>query len=1299
MSSMVLSSVGSSLGTTLLPEGINLLGMNIAGDALGQAIGASLGAVIDQALFGSNVANHEGPRLSDLSVQASTEGAAIPRLYGRARLGGQLIWATNFLEHKNSQDTGGKGGGGSVTSYSYSTSFAVGLCEGEVARIGRVWADGEEWDLADTTYRFYRGTSDQSPDPLIEAKEGMGNVPSYNGLSYIVFEDLPLKEFGNRIPQLNFEVFRPLSSLEEQVTAVTIIPGATEYGYDTQVQRQVFFDGVTTAENAHSSEAGSDWTVSLNQLQDTCVNCTRAALIVSWFGDNLAAKHCTVRPKVENHLKLMTPDPWGVAGVTQGEAMQVSTLHGHPAYGGTPSDSAVKRAIQDMKERGLDVMFYPFVLMDIPPDNILLNPYGGGAGQPAHPWRGRITLSMAPGEAGSSDGSAEAESEVEAFFGSSVPGDSEWSYRRMVLHYANLCAQAGGVESFLLGSELKGLTRVRGVGGSYPAVAALETLAADVRAILGPDTKISYAADWSEYGAYAPPGTSGTLDFPLDSLWAHADINFIGIDNYMPLSDWRDGSTHLDGDDGWDGPHQKEYLQHNMTAGEGFEWYYASPSDRESQTRTPITDGAYDKPWVWRFKDLRSWWGNAHVPRVDGVELASATNWVPESKQIYFTELGFPAVDKGTNQPNSFIDGKSSESALPYFSDGRRDDFLQRQALQAVLSYWDRSLNPMPDSANPLSSINGAPMVAHDRIYLWTWDARPYPAFPQLTDVWSDGVNWQLGHWLNGRLGAAPLADLVREILADVGFYHFDAAQLLGQVEGYIINRTISPRAAIEPLMLSHFFSVAESEGVLNFQHLNKAVGSELHWQGFSVPAQETGSAYTITRKQETELPKTAKMTFMDADGGYRQAVVEGRKAHVTSNHTATADLPIILRAAEAQSTVDKWIQNAWVEREAVVFRAPPSALHLGVGDVVELNLEGRSGTFRITKITDELDRQVEATATELSVFSEVAARERAYTLPMPIIYGPADLIFLDLPLIQGTEVPHQPHVALYADPWPGSVSLLRSGSGEHFTLDQMLTSLSIMGRLESALAIGPESRWDRANKVSVTLSSGVLESVSTLSLLEGHNRCAIQSVTGEWEVVQFRDAELVAANQFELSMLLRGQFGSEKAMHDGHPIGSRFVLLEGSMAQAGVTLAERELELNWLYGPTNKAISDDTYLTQHMTPHAVGLKPLSPVHVKGQRLASGDVEITWVRRSRMDADNWSSLSVPVGEEFEMYEVEVMSGAEVIRVLSAGHPAIIYTAIDQVADFGSPVAELTLRIYQLSQTVGAGTKREAILHV
>ncbi len=104
-----------------------------------------------------------------------------------------------------------------ATQYRYYANFAVALCEGEVTRLGRVWADGDEITLSDYTYRFYPGSDTQLPDSLIEAKEGAGNAPAYRGTAYVVFERLPLEDFGNRIPQLNFEVFRAVDAFESQV--------------------------------------------------------------------------------------------------------------------------------------------------------------------------------------------------------------------------------------------------------------------------------------------------------------------------------------------------------------------------------------------------------------------------------------------------------------------------------------------------------------------------------------------------------------------------------------------------------------------------------------------------------------------------------------------------------------------------------------------------------------------------------------------------------------------------------------------------------------------------------------------------------------------------------------------------------------------------------------------------------------------------------------------------------------------------------------------------------------------------
>ena len=386
-----------------------------------------------------------------------------------------------------------------------------------------------------------------------------------------------------------------------------------------------------------------------------------------------------------------------------------------PVYGGTPADFAVVQAVREMKARGLRVTFYPFILMDVPPGNVLPDPYSDhstGTGQPAFPWRGRITCSPAASQVGSVDKTAAAADQVDAFFGSAAPSDFtvtgedvRWigdsgddGPRRMVLHYAHLCAAAGGVDSFLIGSEMRGLTTIRASGNSYPAVAAFRALAADVRTILEPGTKISYAADWSEYFGHQPSDGSGDVFFHLDPLWADENVDFIGIDNYLPLSDWRDSFDHLDAQAGWPAIHDQAYLQSNIAGGEGFDWFYASAADRAAQVRTPINDGAKSKPWVFRPKDLRSWWSNRHYDRPGGVESATPTAWVPQSKPIHFTELGCPAIDRGTNQPNVFYDPKSSESFVPYFSRGWRDDAIQRAYLEATYIFWGKPAN------NPVST-------------------------------------------------------------------------------------------------------------------------------------------------------------------------------------------------------------------------------------------------------------------------------------------------------------------------------------------------------------------------------------------------------------------------------------------------------------------------------------------------------------------------------------------------------------------------------------------------------------------
>ena len=825
MATIVLGAAGMAIGGSI---GGTVLGLSSA--VIGRAVGASIGQVIDQRILGGGSAPVEVGRIDRFRLTGASEGAAVPRIFGRMRVPGQVIWATRFRESATTSG-GGKGAGPQpqTTEYSYSVSLAIALCEGRITRVGRIWADGEEIAPKHLNLRVYTGTETQLPDPKMVAVEGSENVPAYRGTAYVVIEDLDLAAFGNRVPQFTFEVHRPSEPGEDPATAdiaravqgVALIPGTGEYALATTPVTLSAEFGEHRAINVNSPSGWTDYGTSIRALEEELPNVRSVSLVVSWFGSDLRCGSCEIAPKVEQHGAEGDPVPWSVSGIGRPEAGRVPLKDGRPVYGGTPSDASVIEAIRDLRGRGMRPMFYPFILMEQMPGNSLPDPYSDAGDQPVLPWRGRITLSGAPGRAGSPDGTAAAEAEVATFMGEAAPGDfeidgetvrytgpAELSYRRFVLHYAYLCAAAGGVSAFCIGSEMVGLTQIRGAGGSFPAVAALRTLAADCRAILGPDCRIGYAADWSEYHGYQPPGTGDKL-FHLDPLWADPNIDFVGIDNYMPLSDWRDGDDHADAAAG--SIYDLDYLRGNVAGGELYDWYYHSPEARAAQIRTPITDGD-GEPWVWRVKDIRGWWENPHHDRLGGQRAASPTAWQPRMKPIWFTEFGCAAIDKGTNQPNKFLDPKSSESVLPYHSSGMRDEFMQMQYLRAVLGYWsDPANNPATDQ-----HYSGR-MLDMSRAHVWTWDARPFPFFPGNDTLWSDGDNYARGHWLTGRASNRTLASVIAEICREAGLGAVDVSRVWGVVRGYAVDQLGTGRAALQPLMLAYGVEAAERDGTLVF--------------------------------------------------------------------------------------------------------------------------------------------------------------------------------------------------------------------------------------------------------------------------------------------------------------------------------------------------------------------------------------------------------------------------------------------------------------------------------------------------
>lgn len=1275
MATLVLQAAGTALG--------GMIG-GPAGALVGRMLGAAAGGLIDQSLLG-NQQRAQGPRPRGLEGLSSGEGQPLPRVFGKARVGGQLIWATRFDSVRRKQRAkGGSATGSQTAQITYYANVALALAEGPIGRVRRVWADGRELDTNHLTMRVHTGAEDQQPDPLIVAKEGVANAPSYRGTAYVVIERLDLTPFGNRLPQLSFEVITPMHAAANNLRAVNLIPGAGEAVLSPDLVLRT--EGLNLiAENRHVLHATTDWEAAMDDLQACLPNLARVQLVVSWFGDDLRAGSCTLTPRVENHDKTWVGEAWEVAGQSRSQALAVSADNGRPAYGGTPSDAFVIKAVRDLKARGLEVILYPFVMMDIG-ETPKPNPHQPEQNQPRFPWRGQITCHPARGQAGSPEGTSACRSMVEAFFGHAEISHfnlqvervtntcPDQGYRRMILHYAHLAKAAGGVDGFILGSELVGLTHAQAQNATYPAVEQLMDLAADVRSVLGNNTKLTYAADWTEYGADVRTG-GADVRFPLDELWASPHVDAVGIDFYPPLTDWREDKQHAD-QQATPHPCHVPWLSRALTRGEGYDWYYASEDDRRTQTRTLITDGAHNEPWVYRVKDLKNWWLHLHKPRLNGQQSAQPTAWQPASKPIWLTEIGCPALVHGTNGPHVFPDHRNT-AAKPPFALNSRDDATQSAALEAMLAHYDPS-HPLYVAGDNPQNAQGMRMVPSDAIAAWAYDARPYPAFPSDHTTWSDVDNWATGHWLNGRLENASLARLVTELVRSAGGA-VDVTQLYGDCEGLVIDRPMSVRQALETLTALYRFDVVETaEGLRAISHAGRP-DRVLTDADFALDDHD--HILSVDRADSSEHPHRLTLVAQDPEQAYhRLAVSEG--VHSTERvETLETGLTLSHDAALARLT-DLWTA-ASTPAEEVRFTLSRQLAEMEPGDTIQL--PDRSGLFQITTVTHANGLDIRARKIPPKVHAPQRQRKRQATTtqqtPIPELITVA---------VRGD--PERAHVraGVLLPSWTTSWVVFREGENEALLT---FTRPATMGRLQEPLPAAPWGIWSHSPQLTLSLPSSTdLVSLSEEAVRRGAGRWAIEKTNGEWEIVQAQNATLVAENTWVLGPLLRGQQGTEDLVALTAEAGARAVRLDDAMVPLPIEADEvgTSLALRLVPASLDALAPQAQTVTTLLPPDA--LKPWPPVHPEVRRTTLG-LQMTWVRRKASDEGgdytSWTTDDVPT-EAGSTTRIRIWQGQTLLRTVETEGSSWLYSASNEINDFGAPLHEIVWSLCAYSPAHGEG---------
>ncbi len=370
--------------------------------------------------------------------------------------------------------------------------------------------------------------------------------------------------------------------------------------------------------------------------------------------------------------------------------------------------------------------------------------------------------------------------------------------------------------------------------------------------------------------------------------------------------------------------------------------------------------------------------------------------------------------------------------------------------------------------------------------------------------------------------------------------------------------------------------------------------------------------------------------------------------------------------------------------RELTAHLSPLVALRLEPGDRVALD----GATWRVTRI--DLDEHPRARLAPVVDPVRVGGDlDWSPTAPREVP-GPPALHILDLP----GQADERPLVAVAAAPWrPFDV---HAGVGvEALRVRATAAAPATVGVILSDLPVGPLHRFDHATRLTVRLEGLAPISRDRSAVLAGANALAVRS-GDEWEVIQFLTAEPVADDVWTLSGLLRGQAGSDPAMAALTSAGAAVVVLDDALVRADLAPAERGLPMTWRAAPAGGPASGPSMSQALETWRGLSARPWSPAHLR-TRKDGGDTVVTWIRRTRLAGDGWDA-EVPLGEEREVYRVEILDGDTVVRTVETATPSFVYAAAQRAADLPSgPVGALSVRVAQGSALFGWGAMSRILL--
>lgn len=544
----------------------------------------------------------------------------------------------------------------------------------------------------------------------------------------------------------------------------------------------------------------------------------------------------------------------------------------------------------------------------------------------------------------------------------------------------------------------------------------------------------------------------------------------------------------------------------------------------------------------------------------------------------------------------------------------------------------------------------------------------------------------------------------VREIVQDIASradVDAIATFMSDEVLGYAVTNGSSCVEALEPLFMSHDFALVEQYGQVRAERRAYTIHATIPLDDMAAQAGDGPQDYLkFTRAADTDLPRVVTVSYPDPAFDYQTVSQQVQRSERDSEQKIDIEIPVVITAQEAKRIADRALWQAWAEGQAVQFSVTDKWARLQTGKIVAVNIAGEYQPMRILEITrgENGVTEIKAAKEDTLAFTTAQTAQDVIANNPVRAYDDTDIVLIDTTMLRAADDNNGFYWgATSPGLWQGGVILRSTDGGVNYNTVSPVGVRAGIGDVATALPSGPTNVWDYANTLRVTMRypSETLESATELDVLNGANVAWLGNADGnDGEILQFMTATLVSQGVYDLTGLLRGRLATDHAI-GSHANNEVFVLLDQtSIGQSDFGTGDWDIERQY------KGISVDqdpaAVTAQDFTNTGERKRPRSGVNPIGTRDGSNNLTITWTPRTRIPYTGLSA-GVPIGEAFEAYEVDVYDGVTIVRTISTTTPSASYTAAEQTADGLTPGDDVTIAIYQMSETRGRGRVRSAVV--